>query len=283
MLDHIRNWLHCRKYKQDYQQKWPELPVKSLVYYNDDPDQGTVIVFIDWSGDLDWQRDDKAVHYASEKGHDCHVSEILNATSALEPYVRNWPKDLKLSAKRVLGEAIARVFRCDYANGQDAIKKAKRFIIDKSREVSRYWTLQACTASATVAGALGVAAIWQSALLAQVFGRTPYLLFLAACAGAIGALLSIILRLGKLSFDASAERRLHYAEGVTRIVAGGISGILIGALVKLGVFLPVFSQAGLTTTAICAAALIAGASERLVPTIIAKVESTDPFLNGDQT
>jgi len=261
--------------------KWPDLPVKHLVYFRDHPVEGAYIVFVDYVGDLDWRRDDKAEEFTKNSQYDCHVSEVQNEVSALEPLVRNWPRDVKFSAKRLLGEALARVFHCDRDNALEATKKAKKFIRDKSREVSRYWTLQACTASAAVAIALGVCAIWQSALLTQLFGQTPYLLFLAACAGATGALLSIILRLGKLSFDVTAERRLHYAEGLARIIAGGLAGVLIGALVKVGVFLPVFSQATQITTAMCAAALIAGASERLVPTIIAKVESTDPLLNGE--
>ena len=280
MFDKIRNWLHYRKFKQDYETKWPELPVKYLVYFNDEPEEGAFIVFLDWSIDLDWQRDDKAANYASEKGFECHVPKILNAASTLEPSVTNWPKDLKISAKRILGEAIARAFSGEHVAAQEAIENAKQFIADKSREVSRFWTLQACTVSAAFACIFGVTAIWQSTKLINVFGRTPYLLFLAACAGAIGALLSVIFRLGTFSLDSSAEQRLHYAEGLTRIIAGSISGVLVGALVKLGVFLPIFSKADMTTTAICSAALIAGASERLVPNIISKVESNDPLLKG---
>ncbi len=282
MICRIKYWLHCRKYPPEHAVKWPDLPVKHLVYFRDHPDDGAYIVFVDYEGDLDWRRDDKAEAFTKNGQYDCHVSEVQNEVSALEPLVRNWPKDVKFSAKRILGEALARVFRCDRDNALQALAKAKKFITNKSREVSRYWTLQACTGAAALAAVFGVVAVWQSATLTAAFGQTPYLLFLAACAGAIGALLSVILRLGKLSFDASAERRLHFAEGVTRILAGGISGILVGALVKLGVFLPVFSQSGLTITAVCAAALIAGASERLAPTIIAKAESTDPLLNGDK-
>lgn len=283
MISRIKYWLHCRKHPPEHRVKWPDLPVKHLVYFRDHPDDGAYIVFIDYEGDLDWRRDDKAENLTKKADYDCHVSEIQNEVSALEPLVRNWPKDVKFSAKRILGEALARVFRCDRENALEAIAKARQFIANKSREVSRYWTLQACTGSAALATALGVLAIWQENTLVALFGKTPYVLLLAACAGAMGALLSVILRLGKLSFDSSAERRLHIAEGVTRVVAGGISGILVGALVKLGVFLPVFLHAGLTTTAVCAAALIAGASERLAPTIITKVESNDPQLNGGKT
>ncbi len=275
MISDFRYWCHSRKHKPEHVLKWPDLPVKHLVYFRDHPKEGAYIVFVDYVGDLDWRRDDKAEECTREASCDCHVNEIQNEVSSLEPLVRNWPIDVKFSAKRLLGESLARAFRCDYKNALHALDKARAFIQAKSAEVSRFWALQACTASASVAVILGVTAIWQSEVIVRVFGRTSYHLFLAACSGALGALLSVILRLGTLSFDASAERRLHHAEGVARIIAGSISGILVGALVKLGVLLPVFSKADLTTTAICTAALIAGASERLAPTIIAKMESTD--------
>lgn len=283
MISRIRYWLHCHKFKPEHELKWPDLPVKHLVYFRDHPEVGAYIVFIDHVDDLDWRRDDKAEEFTKSANYDCHVSELQSEVSALEPLVKNWPTDVKCSAKRILGEALATVFGCDRDNAWRAIKKAKQFIRDKGREVSRYWTLKACTAAAGIAGTAGLLAVWQSAALTRTFGHTAYLLFLAAAAGAVGALLSVILRLGNLIFDTSAEKRLHYAEGVTRIIAGAISGALVGALVKIGVFLPVFTQTEHLTTAICAAALIAGASERMVPTIIAKLETTESQTNGDKT
>lgn len=282
MISKIKYWRHCRKHPPDYAKKWPDLPVQQLIYFRDHPEDGAYIVFIDYEGDLDWRRDDMAEAFTKKQNYDCHLSEVQNEVSVLEPLVHHWPRDVKFSAKRILGEALARVFRCDHDNALKVLAKGKKFIKDKSREVSRYWTLQACTAAAILALGLGLAAIWKSEALKELFGQIPFVLFLAACAGAIGALLSVILRLGNLAFDSTAERRLHYAEGVTRIMAGGISGVLVGALVKVGIILPVFAQSGMATTAMCAAALIAGASERLVPTIIAKVESTDTLTNGDK-
>lgn len=280
IIPRIRYWFHCQKHKPDYAVKWPELPVGHLIIYRDTPNDGAFIVFVDYVGDLDWYRDDKSEETAKNKEFEGHISEVQNEVAELEPCVRNWPADLKLSAKIILGEALSCAFHCERENALQALKKARAFIDNKSAEVSRYWTLQACAGSAMLAGAFGTFALLKKALLLQMFGPTPYLLFLATCAGAMGALLSVIQRIGVLSFDVGAERRLHYVEGSIRIVAGGISGLLAGALVKLGVFLPILSQAGFTTTAACATAIIAGASERYVPTIIAKMDSSGIQGNG---
>ena len=84
------------------------------------------------------------------------------------------------------------------------------------------------------------------------------------------------MRFGKQPrVDSTAEKHLHYLEALARIVGGGIAGILVGSMVKLGLFLPVFGQTGMETLAMCAAAMIAGASERLAAGIVTKVENNE--------
>jgi hypothetical protein len=107
-------------------------------------------------------------------------------------------------------------------------------------------------------------------------GSTPYLLSLCFWAGCTGALLFVVFRLGtQPRVDSTAEKNLHYLEAVARIVGGGIAGVLTGGMVKLGLILPVFRQAGMETLAMCAAAMIAGASERLAAGIVTKVENNE--------
>ena len=95
--------------------------------------------------------------------------------------------------------------------------------------------------------------------------------------GCIGAVLFVVLKFGKQpNADSTAERHLHYLEGVARIVGGGIAGILVGGMVKLGLILPIFSQPGTESMSMCMAAMVAGASERLAAGIITKVENQEP-------
>lgn len=271
MLNGLKQWWHSRNHKQDYEKKWPELPIQHLVYYRDSPDCGAVIVFVDWSGDLDWLRDDKAEE-AARKNPDPQLPEVNSEVAILESRVVHWPSDLKISVKRLLGEALALALCGNSDAGLNSLTKTRNFIRDKGKEVSRYWTLQACAAAASVAVISGLVAIACDDQLIRVIGHTPYVMLLAAACGGIGSFLSVFLRLGNLNADARAEQLLHYTEAVARVFAGSIFGILAGALVRLGVLFPVFGQAGFEVTAICAAAIIAGASERLVPSIIARAE-----------
>jgi hypothetical protein len=257
--------------KAKYALENPGLHIEHLIYHCDDSEDGEILVYVDKKLDLDWECDDKA-----QKGADPAVGSIWNGVSRLEPITDKWPRDLKRNAKRLLGEAVARVLRKDVVAADVALVNAREFIMAKSRQVSRYWTLQACLVSGAVACVAGLTGARFEAPIVSAISRTPYLLCLCFSAGCAGALLSVILRLGKQPrVDSTAERHLHYIEGVSRIAAGGIAGILVGAMVKLQLFFPVFANAGVQTLAMCTAAMIAGASERLAAGIVTKVENQE--------
>ncbi len=204
------------------------------------------------------------------------MRKTLNAIALLEPIAHNWPDDLKLSAKRLLGEAIVSELEGDGVGANTAIANAHAYFKHKSTQVSRYWTLQACLATGGLMALLGIIAALLRIRLGEALGQLPFLLALCFCAGCIGAVLFVVLRLGKQPHvDSTAERHLHYMEGAARIIGGGIAGILVGGMVKLGLVLPIFGKAGEETLAMCAAAMLAGASEHLAVGIITKVESND--------
>jgi hypothetical protein len=80
----------------------------------------------------------------------------------------------------------------------------------------------------------------------------------------------VLTRLGTNSLDPSAGERLHSLEGGARVVAGAIGAVFAQLAVQLSLILGVLKGFGLP--ALMFVALVAGASERLVPTIIKKTE-----------
>ena len=225
-----------------------------------------------WNGGCD-DKFEKALDGSAAKQN---VRRIANEIALLEPIAHNWPDDLKLAAKRLLGEAIVSAMEGDETGAAGAIAKAKYFLKGKSKQVSRYWTLMACLITGGIAAVLGVLEALTRNLIIEHIGRTPFLISLCFCAGCVGAVLFVVLKLGKQpNVDSTAERHLHYLEGIARIVGGGIAGVLVGGMVKLGLVLPIFSQAGMENLAMCAAAMVAGASERLAAGIITKVENNE--------
>jgi hypothetical protein len=190
-----------------YMKIWPGLRVRHLIYWSEKSSADAFIVFIDDDCDLDWK-------WHGPFPDNSQIGKVWNDIAFEEIWLKNWPVDLKVSAKRALGEALARMMDGESENSQLALKAAKRFVSLKGKEVSRYWTLQACSFGAAIAVLWGALSIVFQTPIRDIIGTTPWRLEVAAAAGAVGALLSVILRLGRVDLDARAERRLHFAEGV---------------------------------------------------------------------
>lgn len=260
--------------KESYSIEDTSVEVRYLIYHRHDTTDGEIKVYVDKDIDLDWECDDKASKLIDVMPLKAAVRKIQNGVAALEPIAHNWPDDLKLTSKRLLGEAMASVLRGDVEGAEGALENAKKFVRTKSKQVSRYWTLQACLIAGGMAALAGLVEAFARTQITGYIGQTPFLMSLCFWAGCVGALLFVVMRLGtQPKVDSTAERHLHYLEAVARIVGGGIAGVMVGGMVKLGLILPVFGQTGTESLAMCAAAMIAGASERFAAGIVTKVEN----------
>lgn len=247
---------------------------KFLIHYSKEKRTGEFIVWIDQNEDLDWACDDAHDVFVETDGLREVVRSIENRVNFMEPSFANWPPDLKLAAKRRLGEALVSALYGDLKGAEFAIEKSQEFLKDKGKQVSRYWTLWSCLVTAGVMALVGLNEVIFRVRLSHWMGMTPYLLSLCFCAGAFGAGFFVLMKLGKQApVDSSAERHLHWLEGVARILGGGLGGFLIGGLVRLGVVLPALQRQGMEPLAMCLAAMLAGASERLAAGIITRVEN----------
>jgi hypothetical protein len=263
--------------------KGRESDLAYLIHYGESDESGEVVVFVDVAMDLDWEIAGKMSELVQKSPLKEAFSGTLRGIASLEPIVQNWPDDLKLRSKRLLGEPLARIFRDDIEGADCALEDARKFIGAKSRQVSRYWTLWSCLIAGGTAALAGVLESICRSWVIGLVGGTAYTLSLCFWFGCVGALLFVVMRLGSTqSVDSTAERHLHFLEGVARIVGGGIAGVLVGSMVKLGLVLPLFAQAGKETLAMCAAAMIAGASERLAVGIVLKVEHSDSRKQDNQ-
>ena len=173
-----------------------------------------------------------------------------------------------------LGEGIARGLQNDFKGAQLILNSAEEYLKARSEETSRFWYLSgsACMAFpfAMIALLIWLGRAW---FRAQI-GQYAFLEILCICAGALGALLSVITRTGKQRFDCSAGMRLHYLEAASRIWAGAISGVLVGLAVHSQIVFTAFTHAGNLASVMILAALTSGVSERLSVSIIANLGSS---------
>jgi len=249
---------------REYEVLWPDCRVKHLVLSCEE-----FIVFIDHENDLDWSTSQKYEEDTSER---VARNGIVNEAALLEvtPCEGISPAR-KLQFKRLLGEALARSFDHDYAGARQMLKAASDYILACNYEVSRRWFLSASIVAAGVAAFLGVVVWALRAPMINYLGVGAFWVSISASAGAVGALLSIIERSGRLTLDSSSGRALHNLEAVARIITGAISGVIVGLAVRSDLILSVLAHGDHMPIVMLIAAIAAGSGERLVSSIFAQV------------
>ena len=173
----------------------------------------------------------------------------------------------------LLGEALVCVFENDYATACKMVTSASAYIDARSHEKSRVWYLQACMWTAIPCALLAVVFAINKDCLLTVFGTSLYWIILAAFAGAIGALFSVILRIGRLAVDCASGKPLHDLEGFSRILAGAISGTFVAIAFTSGIFFPAVIHSEKAHFTVILLAMISGIAERSAVSLIARFHS----------
>ena len=229
------------------------------------------VIWLDKAMELDWQTTKELDIIIAEKISATELNAVLNKAALLQSY----PIDhLGLSKQKnfriMVGEGLARAFELDVKNATVMLEKAAEFARARNQEIARIWYLLAAgfgTAFFVLAFELG----WYAReVLREQIGETAFVLGLSSCAGAFGSFFSILTRVGNTPLDPSAGWQLHWLEGFGRILIGVIGAFLAIIAVKVGLCLTILADKGYT--GLLLVAVIAGASERFVPSLIKKIE-----------
>jgi hypothetical protein len=253
----------------DYADNWRHIKHAYLIHADEH-----FIVFIDRDQDIDWETSPEY----DAKGHQDEYKHnaILNDAAVLEATPCDGVRaDMKLQFKRLVGEAIVRSLDHDYVSAEKMLTAARKYISSRSQETSRLWYLSASATVTALFVLLGCVLWFWRADLIRILGFNVFWLAMAAVAGSLGALLSVVGRAGNLKFDCSAGRTLHYLEAASRIGAGALSGVIVALAVHTDVILSPLSRGGKMTAIMILAAVASGAAERLATSIISKFSTAD--------
>ncbi len=103
-------------------------------------------------------------------------------------------------------------------------------------------------------------------------GRIGFEVILGGLIGSIGAIISIISRGDKINLDANAGKAIHLTEGIARIIVGIAGASLVALAYEGGILFSGLKFQGNQFAVLLTLAIVAGTSERLVPSLISKVE-----------
>lgn len=225
--------------------------------------------------------DTYSFHWVSDMAEDAHASDfgaVISSASYLEELGKGEQLLLpaqRTSFQRLIGQSVARVLDDKKSdNAKDTLNKAESFLKARTTERARKWFISAIAISTGVA-LTGILLLWifRNGAIARI-GATALELAIATGAGALGALISVVLRLSKLNVDAFAGKEVHYFEGVMRAIGGMAGALLIGLAIKSGLILGTINSSENSLILLLAVSIVAGASERIVPNLIKQVEGT---------
>ncbi|MBX7206921.1 MAG: hypothetical protein K1X78_01310 [Verrucomicrobiaceae bacterium] len=189
-------------------------------------------------------------------------------------FFRQFQSDVRehlVSAKRMIAQGVIPVLEGGATAKQEAeaaFATAERFIVLRGREASLIWLY---CAFATLA-AVSVLALLYS-LQCQNHAESFWAALACACAGGLGAFISrAVAAHDALPCDANAGKHLHWLEALMRWGVGLGAGGLMWLLVRGGVFLGFIEEKNHNFAAVLAFALLAGASERFLPTMLSRFD-----------
>ncbi|WP_421854458.1 hypothetical protein [Marinomonas sp.] len=252
----------------DYDKKrWGELEISYLII-----DTKNFIVFIDSQLDIDWITSDE-YDKNGPKDSDKHA-KILNGVALLECKPNGHFADkIQLDFKRLLGEALARGLAAEYDSANQILEQSEIYLTQRGRELSRTWYLSTAGVITSVVLATSIVAWPFRNLISNVWGSSFHLYATVMVFGALGALLSIIMRTGKEHFDCHAGKSVHQLESAYRIVAGMLSSFFVTMAVTSGFILPTLSTMTNLSITLYFIGFVSGMSERIVPSITTKIEN----------
>jgi len=249
-------------------QKWPGIQVEHLILEATD-----FVVWVDKDLDIDWQTSQKYDEAGPKDPAEWNA--VLNRVAALECIPNDHhSRNIRLNFKRMIGEGVARGLDRDYESAKNILEHASAYISDRNVEIARYWQLSTACIIGVVLLLVSISMWAVRAFLIREWGESSFFLLLAGIAGSLGAVLSMIFRMGHSYPTSEAPKHLHVLEALSRSIAGCLSGVLIAASVKIGLILPAFGQTGNIYTVMLIAAMASGASERWAPSLIARLEGS---------
>lgn len=239
--------------------------IDEVVYCDD-----CYLVYIDTDSAVQWETGPE--HTLPE-----HCGEALNHIAKLEAessFLEG--KTLKQIRLRI-AEGLARCFdpKSPKESSFAALSEVEAELRVRNRETSWMWYF---TTSYYLAAfiALGCAVLWiYRDSFRLCLGPTAYEVVFGTMFGAFGALLSATSRGDRLALDANAGKTLHRLEGLSRVGAGMVGALLTALAIKGGLLLGGVRFEGNSFAVLLTLCIVAGASERLVPSLIESLSSKD--------
>lgn len=229
------------------------------------------IVFLDVDTNVHWSCN-KEYRNMMPDGY----GSILSRVGVLESEsVLLVSKKKRVLVRRLLGESIARLFedRKDTKGSDRILDKAEKLMKDIGDTSSKIWYMGGSAFMGLAGLLLMILAVWAKACIEKFFGPGSFELVMGSLCGAPGAVIFVAYRAESINMNYAMGFRIHFFEGVLRGFVAVIGALIVALGVKadiIGGFATKTIDPLLITMLMC---LASGASERLLPSLISKLET----------
>jgi len=226
------------------------------------------IVYLDPDLRIEW-----AVTEGYEDGNKKYselFSEVVSKVIELEGLSESvsLPKSQMMEYRTLLGAAIVVMLERDKPEIiREVVKKAEAYLKDRMAEKARKWYLISSFAYTGI-----YLLVMLIVLHAGTYDDLWSHILPGTTMGALGALVFIVSRSQQLFVNISAGQTLHFLESAARIIVGILGGLLAALAVKADILLGIFESSKEPLALLLILCFVAGASERLVPSLIKHVE-----------
>lgn len=271
-----------KKTKEDYEENFNDFHCPSdhiLIHWKKD-EHIVILKGKRYFYEIDWKTTDELDDKIKNNGWEPVKNEILHAVQCIEARIlTDWPLHRVKSIKELLVTAIFLCLSFDKENAHKAITEAEGLMESYRKDIIRYWTLWYSGAMVLFFTILTLAfAIFRDYVNKFLdFMLMTYVLSITF--GVIGAFFSICLRIGNVDYSGKTGKDIVKMEAISRILIGGISGLIVTLMVEAGIIFPKLQDRNSAIIFAFILAFIAGSSERLVPSIMAHVEKS--YSNGE--
>ena len=234
--------------------------IETLIYKD-----ANYIVYLDENGDAQW---------AWKKPLNEEIHHVLDRACEVEQMPDEHLNQAQLAtAHRYAGEAIARAFTGHSNEANKMLEKAELWIRMRNEELCRIWQLTGSFITVSIAILAGVLLLIFDSQVKQMLNVTTLDILLGGVSGCIGAFLSLASRTGTLKLDPSAGRTLHTIEGGVRVIAGGVGAVFVAFAIKANLLLGAINSTSVQFPLLISFCIVAGFSERFVPSFVRTLES----------
>ncbi|APR88493.1 hypothetical protein A7982_13842 [Minicystis rosea] len=231
------------------------------------------IVGLNPEGEVDWQvTDELGIELEKQSLEWARVRHRVSQFGHAE--VEHLSERQMAQLRRKIGAALVLAFELQLSTAHAALDDAARWLDEKRRDKARIWYLTGASSTLAVVGFAALAAWSFRDVVSMRLGPSVPETCVVCGAGALGAVASIFTRAGTMTVvNPSAGRALHHWESAGRVVVGSVAAFLASWLYQLELLLPPQSlHISSVLTAQCALGILAGFSERWMPSIVKRFE-----------